>query len=355
LGIVKAPFYAFCYLPSKLMTINCRTHLVLFLLIAATSLPAIAKALADTGQGSRACDAVVAHSNAGTLDRLIVNFVAPSEKTETFLRDRDDYGYVADVDINGDGKMENVVRVTQGTALISHLSIYDTLWRPVVTIEPNGEQRIRRSAYDIDLISYEGRTYILGRQSDELVYLSRVDTDHMNRLICEFKLSAKPPEELIHSSNDRLCRLAQNGKLNYAKFSHLHTLTHIPTNYSGYSQKAARIDINNDGTPEYVVQLYWSHTGGRGCDGTSLGVLAPRRDELESSLQWPMPDGFCGGGGGTAIIPFTYEGAVYIEGKYSPRHPVDYHEIAQLNYGILETVCRFKVRLIHEVIGGHGR
>ncbi len=127
---------------------------------------------------------------------------------------------------------------------------------------------------------------------------------------------------------------------------HPHTLTRDATEGDAPSDKGAEIDIDNDGAPDFVVQLRGGYPGGRSCEAFYLGVLTAEKNDLDYRLTKLMPSGICGG---TTSTPFTFEGEVYIEGKYSAERPVAYHQINQLKNGKLETICRFEVRLMHEL------
>lgn len=300
------------------------------------------------------CRAVVKHANNGTLDRLAVSPFQPDSTTNALLRERNIYGDIAKVDINGDGKTEYVVHTSQGTMHAGGFEFYDSEWKPIkVEYDPGWNEDKLRWALDLRLIQYQGKAYILGGTNERLLYLAGINQNNIQSLICEFGQSPTPSEKLIESSNDKVCKTILDRRAYYARFIHTHALTYQGVQEAGFGQtapgeRAARIDIDNDGVPDMVVQLDLASGAGRGCDATTLGVLNKTRNGLDTERTRILPGPRCQG---SIDWPFTFEGAIYIDSKMPAGFPINNHTVSQVKNGQITTVCNFSVIVQHHLIG----
>jgi hypothetical protein len=264
------------------------------------------------------------------------------------------------VDINNDGKLERVVLTSDGTMRVESLEVFDENGKPITLVHSNEDDWEGDNlswAMDQMLIKYGGEVYILGKTNDYLNYLSRVDKNNVEKVICEFGQRPAPVETLVTSSKDKLCQGALKQELNYVTFDRLHAITHAAVQEAGFDQTnpgkyAAQMDINNDGTDDLVVELDLASGAGRGCDARHLGVLNKARNKLDMDVTRQLPEPMCEGVGQT---PFVFEGQTYIEVKYASRHPTNIHKVIQLKESKLETVCEYDVRVVNYVLGEYER
>ena len=257
------------------------------------------------------------------------------------------------VDINNDGLPERVMVVDEGSMHWQHFEAYSENGKPVElkkSAEDDWESENLRFALDPSLIKYNGKTFILGKTEDNLFYLSQVNQDNVEKVVCEFSRRSLPIESLTTSKNNKLCQLALKQQFNYVDFDQESELTYetiqdagaFPNSSVTPTDMAAQVDINNDGKSELVVGLEMVSGGGRGCSGEQLGVLNKDRDNLDLSTTQLLPESDCGG---MKQNPFVFEGLTYIEILSN-----NVHQIAQLKKEQLETVCEFDVHVMHDVV-----
>ena len=184
-------------------------------------------------------------------------------------------------------------------------------------------------------LEIDGAQYILGSSPHQWRYLSRVAPDHIEEMVCQFGLRKKP-ERIVESKNDRLCRAALRGNLNYAQFDI----------WQSGSSSAAKVDIDNDGIPDLVVQLKYSSNSDGDCDFTSLGILNADNAKLQP-LSTLISGEDCDG---SSLRPFVFDGATYIEEKNDPEFPINDHHVFRLQDGALGEICRFEVPKFYYVM-----
>lgn len=296
-----------------------------------------------TDQQLATCKAIAEAANYRKLDELVIS-----------LRS------AAKVDINNDGKLEQVELNSDGTMHWERLSVSDQQGKPIEIAkseEDDWEEDRLRWAMDQLLIKYKGQIYILGKTDDYLHYLSQVDRDYVEKVVCEFAQRSEPVEILVTSSNNKLCQLALKQELSYVEFDRTHALTHTAVNEAGYYEtspgdQATQVDIDNDGVTELVVKLGLASGRGRGCDGERLGVLNKVRNKLDKEISSQLPGPECGG---ITQTPFLFEGQTYIEVMYPSEHPINTHRVVRLKDGRLNTICQYDVRVVNYVLGEYER
>jgi uncharacterized protein len=291
------------------------------------------------GNQKAACRAVADFANQRKLSELAIPF---SDSIQ--------------VDINNDGMNERVVIVDEGTMHWEHLDIFSESGKSIEiskSKEDDWESDNLRWAMDQLLIRYDGQIYVLGKTDDYLNYLSQINKENIEKVVCEFAQQEEPDETLVSSSNDKLCQDALEQQLDYVEFGQTHALTVASVQEAGFyattpGDFVTQVDINNDGKAESVVQLKLASGAGRGCDSEHLGVLNKERNKLEMTITELLPEPVCGG---VVQTPFIYGGQTYVEVLYATRHPTNVHQIVQLKGGKLETICQFDVRVVNYVRG----
>jgi len=106
------------------------------------------------------------------------------------------------------------------------------------------------------------------------------------------------------------------------------------------SEKAALIDINNDGKKEIIISLELASGRGPGCDSTFLGVLTEDRRDIDKKFTERLPGGKCGG---TKVTPFVLDGKTYLDERQTSSH-AEHRQIYMLEKDQLKTICEFEVR-----------
>jgi hypothetical protein len=304
----------------------------------------------DFARDRRACRAVVSLANTNHLADLEILFKEPGPKREARLRATDGYGEVADADFNGDGRPEHVVEVSWGSAHFSHFDVYDMHWKPIeiAKSKEHGMDQID-DVEDHDLIRFENRVYALGRSGDSLAYLSRVDPDNVERLVCKYSQRDVPIEKIVESKDDRLCAAVLKQKLEQPAWVKATALPDeviekgLGTSDFHDSGGVATIDIDNDGHADALVSLDFSGPSARGeCTGNTLAVLNGRRDGLD--IERTKVISGAGEVCNAVSVPFVFVGANYIDTEYIDGKSAGYHEVFQMKGRQLLNMCNFAVR-----------
>lgn len=291
------------------------------------------------------CQAVLNHANADTLDTITIPFDWPSTDDGKALAAHQLFGETAKVDINDDGKIDSILR-TEGAMYAGSFYVFDDQWSPIkIRKSPtdNWESDNLRSALDVRLVRYQGRIYILGSTGKWLHYISYINRNNVEHVMCEFSQERTSTGKLFRSKNDRICEAVLKRRLVYPEFDHLHALTFEDATQAGAvlqpSDRAVRIDIDNDGTQDLVVQIRVESGAGRGCSGISLGVLNKTRNGLDKKRTELMPETRCGG---ETDWPFLYEGMAYVERKLSTEYPMTIN-VSRIKNSVREVICEFAV------------
>lgn len=280
------------------------------------------------------CDAVVEAANSNNWSPI--DFTPPKDGL---------------VDINGDGKKEQVVILYQGSMHEQVIKVYSEDGKLIeFAHSPSDDWSSKNieSAMNWGLIKYKGKIYILGTDGG-LHYLSNVDKNNVEKIVCEFGQLERPVETVTTSHNDKLCKLALDQGLQYVEFNQDNPLAAASQSgentFGGFTTgKAAAVDINNDGKPVLVVNVFYSMPGG--CDNDSLAVVNDTRNGLDTIFTRLLPQAKCGL---MKHVPFVYEGQTYIEIRYSDSFPTNDHKVVQLKRGKLATICEYDVKVVNYV------
>lgn len=263
------------------------------------------------------------------------------------------------LDINNDDLPENVYVVVQGTARVTSVVIYDARMRridPARSPEDDwdGDEDLRW-ALDMSVFRHRGQWYIVGASDDRLHYVSRIGPDNVERVVCRFQTAKVPNVRIVSGGNRRICRAAVRGTLDHVSFDRLHAVTRQDAVKEDWYQshpenRAAMIDIDNDGQREIVVPLVLSSGGGRGCDQTTLRVLDTTRTSFARS---PLATAVAEVGGGcrmSRVRPFVFEGTTYLEHKYHEESPGGPHAVYRIRAGRQEEVCRISATPVQRAV-----
>lgn len=299
---------------------------------------------------ARSCAQVVQQSNAGTLEQLEVNFSAISDQAlQTTLSglSPNETAVAVKVDLFGDAHPVFVVRMAAGGSMGgSDLGIFGSDGAPIHISAEAGTTDID-DGLDPTLIELSGHYFVLARTGNQLLHLSAFTRNRVETTVCGFRWSQTPVQTVRTSVNHPLCKAAMSGTLNYTPFELPNPIDTDAVQASGYEQtfpgdKAALLDINNDGQPRQVITMQFSSGGGRGCENSSLAVLDPTAAKIDKALTDALQlSQDCQGATET---PFTFDGKSYVESVSGTDSVDGFRKIVQLNHGKVTTVCDIAVK-----------
>lgn len=294
-----------------------------------------------------ACKHVVAYANRGQLRRLVL----PSADMDSpHIQKPDNLSIVFQkrMDINNDGILERVFVESQGTMHIEAFHVYPLQGEQAIDIkrspDDDWESNNLRWAFDQAFIQFRGVTYILSKTDQSLHYLAYLNPQNVLTIVCEFGQKARPVQRLKTSHNDKVCRLAATDKIRYVEFTEPHPLTFEMVRDAGFweitpGEKAASVDLDNDGKKESVIALPFASGRGRGCDGTFLGVLTADKGAIDKDFTGKLPGARCRG---TTVTPFLVDGNTYLDER-QPGPYAEHRQIYTFAKKQLTTLCTFDV------------
>lgn len=307
-----------------------------------------------------ACEYVVSYANKGQLDKILI----PSEpwdstqiKVPTGL---DSVVFRKLIDINNDGIMERVFVESGGTMHWEHFAVYEASADQAVNIKTSlsddWESNNLRWALDQAFVQFKGVSYVLGKTNQSLHYLAHINQDNEMKVVCEFGQREQPLQSLKTSQNDKVCKQALEDSIDYVEFNKLHSISRDVLRQAGFhetgpSEKAAMVDIDNDGKKEVIVSLELTSGAGRGCDSTFLGVLTANRENIDKQFTEKLPGRKCGG---TKVAPFVVDGKTYLDEREPSPH-ADHMQVYMLDKDQLKTICEFEVRPDNYVLSSVSR
>lgn len=298
---------------------------------------------------TRDCGQVVQAANDGTLEQLQV---ALSEITDPAVRAKlsesspNESPAAARIDLFGDGHPVWVVPLSSGGTMGgSDLEVFDTDGAPIEIAAEAGAND-NDDGLDPMLIELSGHYFVLARTGNRPLHLSAFTGNRVETIVCGFQWSETAVQTLRSATDAALCKAAMSGKLQYTPFDQEQPIDVDAVQASGFDQtfpgdKAALLDIDNDGQPRKVITLQFSSGGGRGCEISSLAVLDATGSTIDKALTDALQSpADCQG---ASQAPFLFDGKAYVE-SVSGADAVDgYRRIAQLNHGTLTSICDIEV------------
>lgn len=273
--------------------------------------------------------------------------------------------FAKNFDINNDGKKELVVNMPQGTAHVGHINIFDKKISKIVDIKRDKnvdwESDNLRWNHDYGFLLYDKNFYKIGVETsftkgfnsvDYANYVSIINKNNVEHLVCEFGLTGEYKEEITKSVNDKVCNLANSNLLDYYVFDIAHNVKYEDIKNYGVRETdpqkyAGEIDIDNDGKKEMIIPVDLSSGSGRGCDLSFLMEFEKKdgsikRDNLNSILaERSHPESSRCFGSKRSV--FNYDNKNYLEIKFPKNNPMKIHQILKIENNKLEEICNFKV------------
>jgi len=281
---------------------------------------------------------------------------------------RETFGDVSDVvgevfvDINNDGKPERVLLRNAGMGVTCGeeeiVVINRTTGRAieigagVSNVVVDEDSKTNSTSYDF--VDYQGTNYIVGRRGKALHYVAKVNSKNKQDTLCEFGQRERHQMTLLKSENDEVCKLAVEDKIKYVKYTKSHSLTYLYFQERGIREtypreKAAHIDIDNDGKKELVVSVQLSSGSGQGCEVEYPQVLTTDRMRIDESYDKKLPGVSCF----ETIRPFVSGGKTYLAlGKpysYVEDKGLSISKVFMLQKETLQTVCEINASPINFV------
>ncbi len=326
-----------------------RTFVCLLFLIGFISGDCWAQSKLEKMPSVNACEHIVFYANKGELEKILIKPKKVDFNKISIPRNLPGVYRIFEIDLNNDGVLERVFVQDLGTAHFESFSVYKLKTDEAIELKelwgPDWSDDKERWAADRAFVEYEGVNYVLGKTSQSLSYLLYINPKNEMQIVCEFGQREKPIQLLKKSHDDKVCQCAINDQLAYVEYDKLHSLSYNEVRNAGFdettpSDKAALIDIDNNGKKELVVSLNLSSGRGPGCEMTFPAVLTADRTSIDKSYEEKIPSGRCGG---TKVLPFILNGKTYLDEK-QPGPYAEHRQVYMLDKNELKTICEFDVR-----------
>lgn len=303
-----------------------------------------------------ACQTVADHANHGTLNQLKVkeqeNLITKEEANNIFGDEQLGGLSLWFQDLDNDQIAEYVAITTQGTARVDSLLVRSKKKGSEVQALPdNGDGSI-----DITFLKIGERYYFLtgdnGYGDISMASLWRYNSESGFSSVCAFKKRKQPITELVKGKETLVCLAAAADTVKHLDYPLIHAIGELKDKERFGSKSPlegmAKVDINNDGRLENVVQIDFTHGGGRGCGGTYLAVADDTRTNIpKNKLNDLLLETLGGYSCGTNMKIFIHGGVSYID-TYSG---VSDRTIYRINGDQAEAICQFQGRWFHIVAG----
>jgi hypothetical protein len=331
------------------IVLKLRIFICLLFLIGFISSDCWAQSKLEKMPSVKACEHIASYANKGELEKILIKSKKVDFNKISIPRNLSGVDRIFEIDINNDGVLERVFVQDLGTAHFETFSVYKLKTDEAIELKelwgPDWADDRERWAADRAFVEYEGVNYVLGKTDQSLSYLLYINPKNEIQIVCEFGQREKPIQLLKKSHDDKVCQCAIKDQLTYVEYDKLHSLSYHELQNAGFyetapSDKAALIDIDNDGKKELVVSLNLASGRGRGCDSTFPAVLTADRTSIDKSYTEKLPSGRCGG---TKVLPFILNGKTYLDEK-QPGPYAEHRQVYMLDKNELKTICEFDVR-----------
>ncbi|AFM23745.1 ankyrin repeat domain-containing protein [Desulfomonile tiedjei] len=259
-----------------------------------------------------------------------------------------------------------------GTAHIPWVSLTDNSTNKGISEADDGNEMAEEDGNDdnswtqrIELVPFsDGHHLLYHNYKEYLVRSSPVGAARNKGNACRF--SVHVTESFDKKSVDtELCKRIQASSPEYIRFDQPHSITNEMIGKSGFSEtgvgKAGKIDFDNDGKEETLVELLYASGAGPGCGYDFFDLLNAEEDGFSNSKKRQLlhelqgirlnerhPVPHCQG---NVTGWFRYNGITYYETKYPGEQPEyegqEFHTVSYIKNGKIHRVCEasFRVRI----------
>jgi uncharacterized protein len=301
---------------------------------------------------SEVCQLIADHANRKNLDVDSAQ-VAPTaleldQLKLIFGNNIEDYAtmpYYWHVDLDGDGIPDDFVVQVEGTMRSS--TGYALSGRKGATIAILSD--FEDGNIDIWLKTVAGNNYLLSSHEGRLGKLWRLAESGEFEVVCSFTQRSEPVVELIEGKGNKVCSEVNQDHILHAKYSLQHQIDTESSRISYWATRAkeglTRVDIDNDGRLDNVVQIDNTHGAGRGCRATYIAVTNEKRTDIPDTKINKFLLDELGGWCGPNSDVFTYANEVYVDAQADAGN----RKIYLIKGGKTEIVCEFEGQLITDV------
>jgi uncharacterized protein len=302
---------------------------------------------------SEVCQLVADHANRKNLEIDSAQVAPTSLELDQlkliFGNNIEDYAtmpYYWHVDLDGDGIPDDFVVQVEGTMRSS--TGYALSGRKGATIAKLSD--FEDGNIDIGLETVAGKNYFLTSYEGRLGKLWRLTKSGDFEVVCSFTQRAEPVVELTKGNGSKVCLEVGLGHIVHAEYSLQHQIDEESSKISHWAKHAkeglARVDIDNDGRLDNVVQIDNANGAGRGCNATYIAVTNDTRTDIpDTKINKFLLDDL-GGWCGPTLDVFTYAKMVYVDAQAEAGN----RKIYLIKGGKTETVCEFEGHLITDVV-----
>lgn len=257
-------------------------------------------------------------------------------------------------DVNNDGHPETFKQCLGGTMNTPCTDYFDHNGKQI-EFEQAGFEWKDYWTYGIRAFRFAGRTFFLHSRDDDLAELSHLSyITPMNKeyVLCEFDTLVTSAIALQSPDSDGVCQAALESSSSIEPIELSDSIVqpdflHRPETYA---KGFGFVDINNDGTPEKVVELNYTSGGGRGCDNNYYELLDSSGKSLSSekeripflAMQGAGDGGYWGRScGHIENRLFRYKNKTYYEHNVENQQG-DENTISLLVGNATKTVCKYR-------------
>ncbi|HEY6124539.1 MAG TPA: hypothetical protein VIV63_07790 [Steroidobacteraceae bacterium] len=257
------------------------------------------------------------------------------------------------IDINNDGRRDRLEVRRSAEDAHAELEVFDASGAAL----DFGEWNSNSNFADLGFLEHTGRHYVVVRNRasypqrvrESLAYVARIGPDNVVHPVCHFGMERSRSSHLPVGAAP-VCQAVMEGRVHYTpfdtpfSFSPTQSQPDALLDYVPVTDRAAIVDIDNDGDRESVARVEHSIQLSHGCGYHQLAVLDPQRTALQPDAL-PRPGNYEGEVcADESLQPFVFEDATYIERRFNPAFPRDLHDVVQIKDGQWLTACSFDVR-----------
>lgn len=281
---------------------------------------------------AKACQEVVGHMNRGTLNHLKAPISGIDPSGEAYWS----------VDLNNDGILDHLVILVEGTMRINTALARSGKGGAGDTMGGDVDYDLR-----LDVLNAGGRYYVFDGSK-----LWNLTKQGKFQSVCLFRQAGEPVVELIAGKENSVCAVLKSSQeIRYVSYVLEHALGNaLPNEERFYSMSPksgfARVDINNDGVEENVIQLEYISSAGRGCEATYLAVTDETKSTIpETELNKLLLEEIGSSSCGPTLNVFVHDGVSYVDEMQD-----DNHKIYRIKKNAVETVCESRSRITFEAV-----